>query len=90
LLLEEGDDQVGGGWFGKQEALGEGAVELVQYRGLFDGLDSLGDGYQAERAGQVEDCSDHCLAFGGSGDSVNEGFVDLEDVDGEVVEVRQR
>ena len=80
----------GGRRSGEQVALAEVASELAQLRELPVGLDALGDGDEAERVGEAHE-------VGGDGrvlrvvlDALDEGQVDLDDVDREAAEVLER
>ena len=71
-------------------SLHERALQLKERGVLFAGLDAFGHDAEAEVLGECDDGGDDrgVLFFGA--DRAYEGFVDLENVDGEGAQVGQR
>jgi len=62
-------------------ALRDVAVERAQGLDLLDRLDALGDRLHAEFVGERDDRGDDRAVVAALDDAVDEGFVDLDDVD---------
>ena len=62
----------------------------MQERELVVAFNALGDGGAPESTAQVDDAANHGFAFDGQGDPVDEGAVDLHNVQGEIPEIAQR
>ena len=66
------------------------AAELAQALELDLALDALGDDLQAERAGDLDDGGDDRRVLVLGADAVDERAVDLDDVEREALQARQR
>ena len=76
---------------GQQVALAVAAPEVAQPGQLGLGLDALGHHHgDVERVGHLHDGPGQPVALGGAVELGHEGLVDLDDVDGEALEVGQR
>src|SRR5690606_26076887 len=87
---QEGGDVVAGAGAGEQVALAQVALDAAQPVQLVLGLDPLGDGLEAEGVGERQDGGHDGGVVGARPEAVDEGPVDLEHVDGEPPQVRER
>src|SRR3954452_9264708 len=73
-----------------EEALADGAAELVERDPLLDGLDALGDDRETEAVAEGDDGFGDRAVVLVAGQSVDERTVDLEAVDRQLLEVCER
>jgi hypothetical protein len=70
-------------------ALAEMTAELFEGVGLVFGFDAFGEGVEVECFAEAEDGVDEVGVVAAVGDVVDETFVDLDGVDGELAEVAE-
>src|SRR4051794_36239181 len=90
VLLEQRRHRVGGRRATEVVALRQRAAGVAEELVLRRGLDTLGDGGHPEAAGEREDGADDRRGLRVLGGGGQEGAVDLEDVDGQLAQARQR
>src|ERR1700694_485470 len=97
--LEGGCSAVGEEWLelggghgvGEEEALSGRAAEGEHEVGLVLLFDAFGDGGEMKTRAEFDDGFHECFSAGGVGvGGFDEGLVDLQNVDGELAEVRER
>src|SRR5450830_1640950 len=74
---------------GVEPALHELDLVLAQVVGLLLGFDAFGDDLQLERLGHAEDVGRHAAGGGIGADGVDEGFIDLECIQRQALQVGQ-
>src|SRR6185369_4800410 len=74
----------------EEVALAELAAKRAQRSQLVDSLDPFRDDLQSECLGELDDRPDEHRAFAVCPEAVDERSIDLEDVDGEAIEIAQR
>ena len=90
VLVGSSPNAVGGLRGAEQVALAHLAPDRPQLVELQRGLDPLGDAAQPERARQAHDRGRDRGAVGALADALHERAVDLEHLDGQALEVRER
>ena len=86
---EELFDFVSGQWSGEEVALAEAASHLLEELELIFGFDAFRDDIHAEDTGELDDGLDDLEGLLAALDALDKGAVDLEDVEGESVEVAE-
>ncbi|MCY1409390.1 hypothetical protein D9M71_247390 [compost metagenome] len=89
FFLQQPGKGGGGRWPGEEVALAEVAVQGLEYRQVTFGLDALGDGLDAQVAGQAEDGLHYLQAFRALVELGHEGAVDLQHIQVEAVQVAE-
>jgi len=88
-LRYRGGELVAWHGLGEQVALDIVTAEVVKNGKLIVPFDAFGDRRKPERSAQVDNAANNCCALCVLGDSVDEGFVDLDHVDREVAQVAE-
>ena len=86
--LHEWEDLVWGDWAGEEVALAERGVHLFEAVGLLLVFDAFGDHVEVQALAEVDDRLHEVGFLVIAVELVDEGFVDLEDVDRELLQVR--